>query len=768
MIVKKVANTKTGSSKAARISGVANYITEPERANGLEKCIHHEAINFLTDTHEAQVAEMIALAQDAVRSKDPIDHWVLSWPAAERPTIDQVREAVMMFAAHCGLKGHQMIWGLHDDTQNLHVHIAINRVHPDSLKVIEINKGFQLNAAHQAIALIEKKQGWQSTAHARYKTNDLGELITDNTTKQPLVITKNQLKTKTPTAAAQDKEIQTGQKSAQRLAIEAAPQIISRATSWLELHTLMAQAGLEYRREGSGAKIFVGDIGVKASDVVDRKHNFGALQKRLGLYQPAHQPEIRDDPHHRTQLITNPFESDFEPIRFGTLNRLRHLSSSHLAVNIRSTKNKPPSQGVLQSHESADRRTVIGMRRGSHRDRAEKGAGRQSTGNVLVQPLTSHQPGWLEYREIKAAQDTAKNTEQLALVMRHTAERAVLQAAQKAHREAVLKLVPKGNGAILNVARSALALEQAPERLELQERQREERQALQARYKALPSYKVWREQPLIVSVSIQPLIDQQRERDRTPRRVSQILKALTSRVDARHHITYQLYKSDVFRDEGHIIHVLDVQSDVAIICALAFAQQKFGPTLTLTGSVEFQKNVVALAVANSLTCRFADPALDKLRERMQQQKDVAAREATPVTPALVAAEAPSQVTTAPPVRVQSSVPPAREAEELPFGTPRSHQGEPELLSQPTAQQWIDQQSKRQARPYATGDAKVKFTVVYIGANGIVLDHGRDVAIYPLPEHLTLQLGDQVVLDKDGTLHWPYVPEQGDGKKAVGR
>lgn len=65
-----------------------------------------------------------------------------------------------------------MIWGLHDDTKHLHVHMAVNRVHPDTLKVTEINKGFQRNAAHQAIALIERKQGWQRVENARYQTND--------------------------------------------------------------------------------------------------------------------------------------------------------------------------------------------------------------------------------------------------------------------------------------------------------------------------------------------------------------------------------------------------------------------------------------------------------------------------------------------------------------------------------------------------------------------------------------------------------------------
>ncbi|CDS47896.1 MobA [Polaromonas sp. CG9_12] len=205
MIVKKIRNQKTGSTKAARVAGVANYIVGPQHDHSVEKCIHHEANNFLTDTHEGHVAEMIALAQDAVRSKDPIDHWVLSWAPNERPSVDQVREAVGLFLGHCGLSGHQVIWGLHDDTEHLHVHIAVNRVHPETLKVVEINKGFQLNAAHQAIAIIEKKQGWKSTQNARYRTNDKAELVADRTTQLPKV-NKDKSKPLEPTGFARDRK----------------------------------------------------------------------------------------------------------------------------------------------------------------------------------------------------------------------------------------------------------------------------------------------------------------------------------------------------------------------------------------------------------------------------------------------------------------------------------------------------------------------------------------------------------------------------------
>ena len=600
MIAKKIPNSKSGS-KARRVAGVANYIVEPERENGLEKCIHHEAENFLTDTHEGHIAEMTALAQDAVRSKDPIDHWVLSWRPEERPSVDQVREAVHIFAEHCGLKGHQTIWGLHDDTKNLHVHIAINRVHPDTLKVIEINKGFQKEAGLQAVAIIEKKQGWKSVENARYKTNDKGELLIDSKTKRPAKA-KSKDKPLEPTGPAKDKEIQTGQKSAQRIGIELAAPIIAQAQSWKELHANMAAAGMQYERKGSGAVVQVGAELVKASDVA-RAASLSALQKRLGPYQPSQEIKPNEYHHHAPQK-PNPLEAGKKPG-----NRLRSLSKCNLAIV--GDQGKTRRAGVLHIDVRARGRSVDRLRRDS-------GLGRDNS-KLTPQPLREKQPGWNEYIAIRDAQRAEKIPATIEQQKSHGAERAALAAKQKAERDELLMGNWKGKGDAKNVLKSIIATQQAAEKLELRARHAAERKALQAQYKPLPQYKHWKEQPQIVGMNVRPLIDQNIERNKQIT-VAQTLRALSHSVDARKHITYQLDRKDIFRDEGRTIAVLDTNSDRGIAAALAVAQQKYGQTLELTGSDAFKEKAVAVAVENGLTCKFSDPQLDKLREQLQAEK----------------------------------------------------------------------------------------------------------------------------------------------------
>ena len=371
MIGKKAPNPKKSSSKSARVGLLTAYITNPELKNGHEKCVHFEAENFITDDLQSQTQEMIALSHQAVRSKDPIDHYVLSWQEGEQPTVAQAREAVRMTLKHLGLEGHQVIWGMHSDTDNFHIHIEVNRVNPLTFKVVEINKGFQNNAIQQAAAIVEKVQGWKTHGKSRFKTDELGHLITDSKTKLPKIFEEAD-KQNAPTGPARDKEIQTGQKSAQRIAIEDGAPIIAQAKSWADLHEKMAAAGMEYRREGSGAKIYVGDVAVKASDV-DRKASFGNLQKRFGLYQPPNHKEIKNDPNNRprTELVANRFKSDFTKTGFGTGNNMRDLSSSRLAHSEKTGQGKTNFEGVLQLDVSADRLRTGRMRRGGHSDRAE-------------------------------------------------------------------------------------------------------------------------------------------------------------------------------------------------------------------------------------------------------------------------------------------------------------------------------------------------------------------------------------------------------------
>lgn len=773
MIVKKIPNPKAVSTKAKRIAGLANYIVEPGRENGLEKCIHSEALNFLTDTHVGNIAEMIALAQDAVRSKDPIDHWVLSWHRDESPSVDQVREAVGVFINHCGLTGHQVIWGLHDDTENMHVHIAVNRVHPETLKVTEINKGFDLNAGHQAIAIIEKRQGWASEVNSRYHVNSKGELVAGpakETADVGATSPKISLSTK-----ARDMEVRTGEKSAQRIGIEVAAPIIAAATSWKDLHEQLRLVGIRYERTGSGAILHVGNVAMKASAVSKGVTSLPAVQKRLGPYQPPH--EIKKNEYHDTSrnfLAANAKKPHAFTFGKDAGHGLRNLSECTLAYG---QKGQQAGRArVLQLDARPDRPGAGGLRRNSGRDAryardsghssSSKGAGFGSEGArsaaasrlVRVGPaagkgrpvaLTDNQPGWKEYIALRDAHKTAKSRDTIDQQKRHGAERSELTARLKAERIERLAGNWNGKGEMRNALQSVLATQHGAAKLELLERHRAERKALQARYKPLPVYKQWKDQPMIVGVVVLPDDNGEVARNRQSPALARVLRSLSHTIDSRNHITYQFAGKAVFRDEGRTIKVLDLTSDQGIAAAVVTAQQKFGNVLTLTGSPEFQRDVVAIAVANGLTCRFADPQLDELRAQLQAAKYTSERTAAPIATPLAAK--PRTVARLPKKQkdiVVAQTPTPQLSEET---------ASPQAPQQTSAHEWLAAWAVENSKDVVDAmpeNGKVEYTVVHVAHDGVVLNKGRTGAVYQVPEGLKPVVGAKVVVDKDSQIRMP--------------
>ncbi|MET3135343.1 hypothetical protein AAKU55_005651 [Oxalobacteraceae bacterium GrIS 1.11] len=79
-------------------------------------------------------AEMRAVAAQNTRVHDPVYHVVLSWPDGEAPTDGQAFDCGAHALYAVGMAGHQYVFGVHCDTSHVHLHIAVNRVHPATFK----------------------------------------------------------------------------------------------------------------------------------------------------------------------------------------------------------------------------------------------------------------------------------------------------------------------------------------------------------------------------------------------------------------------------------------------------------------------------------------------------------------------------------------------------------------------------------------------------------------------------------------------------------
>lgn len=212
-----------------------------------------------------------------------------------------------------------------------------------------------------------------------------------------------------------------------------------------------------------------------------------------------------------------------------------------------------------------------------------------------------------------------------------------------------------------------------------------------------------------------------------------VLKALMHVVATNGDITYSRHGHAVLRDEGRHLAVLDPNDQEAIEAALLLGREKFGTTLALTGSAEFQQRVVAVAVSKGIHVKFVDPQLEALRLRLVDEK----RQARAIEH--------------PPVQREELAPEV-----------------PDVPAQPTAGEWIASQCKTAVRPYAKDGSSVQYTVLYVAADGAVIDHGRgNMAIYPWPDGISVRAGDRVIIGRDGRIGLPATPDPSE-KRAVKR
>src|SRR5690606_209437 len=158
--------------QSARVAALSDYVLDMDsNAGGVsagEKVDAFGSINLTGQALPEWQMEMLAVAARAPRSRNPVEHYVLSWQQGEHPDAPQAEEAARMFLETLGLERCQAIWALHANTDNDHIHIMVNRIDPATGRALQAGDGWDIDAAHKAIALIEERQGWAREEGALY------------------------------------------------------------------------------------------------------------------------------------------------------------------------------------------------------------------------------------------------------------------------------------------------------------------------------------------------------------------------------------------------------------------------------------------------------------------------------------------------------------------------------------------------------------------------------------------------------------------------
>jgi len=245
----------------------SHMTSRPTSQEEPEKVLCTGSIGMVFTDPEAQISEMAGLAAKA-KSGDPVSHFVLSWPSNEKPTEQQFHEAARIFVHELELDGHQVIYAAHKNTENYHLHLAVNRVNPETLQVTKINNGFDKFACMKSICTIEHVQGWTPEKNAVYQMTKDGPVLVEN-------------REKSLSKGAWDAERKTGNPSLERRAKELASEI-ALATSWQDLHLRLAAHGVTYEKRKGGAVLKFGKSGFVKASSASRDCSLKSLEKKFG------------------------------------------------------------------------------------------------------------------------------------------------------------------------------------------------------------------------------------------------------------------------------------------------------------------------------------------------------------------------------------------------------------------------------------------------------------------------------------------------------
>ena len=246
------------------------YILDTGHAG--EKVAWARVTNCRADDPGWAVKEILATQAYNSRSRsDKNYHLVVSFPESEKPSRAQMEDIEDKLCAAIGFEAHQRVSAVHQNTDNWHLHVAINKVDPTTFRnVMPVRDHYRLQ---EACADLEIRHGLTREAH---------------TIDPRQGADRRQRKAR---GAAADFEAQHGGQSfGTWIREQAAAALLAARDSgkgWPELHRVAASYDAEFKPRGAGLVIgHRGDarLHVKASDV-DRGLSMQALADAVGPFE---------------------------------------------------------------------------------------------------------------------------------------------------------------------------------------------------------------------------------------------------------------------------------------------------------------------------------------------------------------------------------------------------------------------------------------------------------------------------------------------------
>jgi hypothetical protein len=245
--------------KSARRSSFRELVTYITHAK--DKAVRIGEVR-VTNCHQqdAQDAVLEVLAtqlQNKRACSDKTYHLLISFPAGESPSTEALRSIEDEVCNALGFGEHQRVSAVHTDTDNLHIHVAINKIHPQALTIHNPYCDYKALGA-----VCERLEHVHGLIHTNHQTIAPGA--------------RNR---------ALDVEYLAGVESLLGWIRRECLEDLRRAQSWGELHERLRRNGLALQERGNGLVVSDQESRVVKASSIARGLSKAQLEKRFGPFE---------------------------------------------------------------------------------------------------------------------------------------------------------------------------------------------------------------------------------------------------------------------------------------------------------------------------------------------------------------------------------------------------------------------------------------------------------------------------------------------------
>ena len=246
--------------RTVRKSNVVSLVDYLTNTQGRQERVGEITVtNCHSDRHDAASLEILNTQSLNTRAQsDKTYHLIVSFRPGEQPSAETLRAIEARVCHRLGFAEHQRVSVLHHDTNNVHLHLAINKIHLTRYTLHEPYKAYR--AFGELCDSLEEAFHLERDHHQVRKTS--GE------------------------NRASDMERQAGTESLigwmQRDCLDQ----LRSAQTWAELHQVLHRHGLAIQPRGQGLVITDGQGTFVRASSVARDLSKLSLERRLGRFEP--------------------------------------------------------------------------------------------------------------------------------------------------------------------------------------------------------------------------------------------------------------------------------------------------------------------------------------------------------------------------------------------------------------------------------------------------------------------------------------------------